>query len=79
MEIKIESINYPEGANIIYGQSHFIKTVEDLYEAMVNSAPNTKIKLAFNEATGPCLVRKDGNYNELTNLAEKKGFIIKKI
>ena len=71
MEIKIESINYPEGANIIYGQSHFIKTVEDLYEAMVNSAPNAKFGLAFNEASGPCLVRKDGNDNELTNLAAR--------
>ncbi|HPY96657.1 MAG TPA: adenosine-specific kinase [Candidatus Cloacimonadota bacterium] len=69
MEIIIENINYPEGANIIYGQSHFIKTVEDLYEAMINSAPNAKFGLAFNEASGPCLIRKDGNDNELTDLA----------
>jgi adenosine/AMP kinase len=50
----------PENANIILGQSHFIKTVEDLYEAMVNSAPGIKFGVAFNEASGPCLIRNDG-------------------
>jgi len=69
MEIILETISYPEGANIIYGQSHFIKTVEDLYEAMVNSVPNAKFGLAFNEASGPCLVRKDGTDAELIDLA----------
>jgi len=51
----------PENANIILGQSHFIKTVEDLYEAMVNSAPGIKFGVAFNEASGPCLIRNDGS------------------
>lgn len=50
----------PENANIILGQSHFIKTVDDLFEAMVNSAPGIKFGVAFNEASGPCLTRSDG-------------------
>jgi adenosine/AMP kinase len=50
----------PEGANIILGQSHFIKTIEDIYEAMVNSAPNIKFGVAFCEASGPCLIRHEG-------------------
>jgi hypothetical protein len=53
-------LRIPENANIIVGQSHFIKTVEDVYEAMVNSAPNVKFGVAFNEASGPCLTRSDG-------------------
>lgn len=51
----------PENANIVLGQSHFIKTVEDLYEALVNSAPQIQFGVAFNEASGPCLTRADGN------------------
>lgn len=50
----------PEGANIVLGQSHFIKTVEDVFEAMVNSVPGVKFGVAFNEASGPCLTRADG-------------------
>ena len=50
----------PEGANIILGQSHFIKTVEDVYEAMVNTVPGVKFGVAFNEASGPCLTRAMG-------------------
>ncbi len=50
----------PENANIILGQSHFIKTVDDLFEAMVNSAPGIKFGVAFNEASGPCLTRSEG-------------------
>ncbi len=69
MQLVMESIQYPEGANIIFGQSHFIKTVEDLYEAMVNSVPNVKFGLAFNEASGPCLIRKDGTDAELIDIA----------
>ena len=64
MELKI-----PEGCNIILGQSHFIKTVEDLYEAMVNSTPNVKFGLAFCESSGPCLIRFDGNDEELKKIA----------
>ena len=51
----------PDNANIVLGQSHFIKTVEDLYEALINSAPQIKFGVAFNEASGPCLTRADGN------------------
>ncbi|MCK4694857.1 MAG: adenosine monophosphate-protein transferase, partial [Candidatus Cloacimonetes bacterium] len=65
MELIYEKIEYPEGCNIIFGMSHFIKTVEDLYEVMVNSVPGIKFGLAFNEASGPCLVRKEGNDSEL--------------
>jgi len=50
----------PENANIVLGQSHFIKTVEDLYEALVNSVPQIRFGVAFNEASGPCLTRADG-------------------
>jgi adenosine/AMP kinase len=55
----------PEGANIVLGQSHFIKTVEDVYEAMVNSVPGVKFGVAFNEASGPRLTRTDGTDEEL--------------
>jgi len=69
MELILEKIDFPEGCNIIFGMSHFIKTVEDLYEAMVNSCPGIKFGLAFNEASGPCLVRKEGTDNELIEIA----------
>ena len=59
----------PENANIVLGQSHFIKTVEDVYEALVNSAPQIKFGVAFNEASGPCLTRGDGNDTELRQAA----------
>jgi adenosine/AMP kinase len=55
----------PENTNIVLGQSHFIKTVEDLYEAMVNTVPGAKFGIAFNEASGPCLIRSDGTDNAL--------------
>ncbi len=69
MQIVTEKINVPEELNIIYGMSHFIKTVEDIYEALVNSVPGIKFGLAFNEASGPCLVRFDGTDKELIDLA----------
>ena len=61
--MKLESVRMeiPEGANLILGQSHFIKTAEDLYEAMVNTVPGAKFAAAFNEASGPCLVRVEAN------------------
>ena len=59
----------PEEANIIIGQSHFIKTVEDLYEAVVGTVPQAKFGVAFNEASGPCLTRLDGNDDELVKIA----------
>jgi adenosine/AMP kinase len=59
----------PENSNIVLGQSHFIKTVEDLYEALINSAPQIKFGVAFNEASGPCLTRADGNDAALRDAA----------
>lgn len=71
MEIKIEIIpvKIPEAVNVIIGRSHFIKTVEDIYEALVTSVPGIKFGLAFNEASGKRLVRYEGNDEELTKLA----------
>lgn len=60
---------FPQDTNIIIGQSHFIKTVEDLYEAVVGTVPAAKFGLAFNEASGPCLTRFDGNDDELKQIA----------
>lgn len=59
----------PEGVNLIFGQAHFIKTVEDLYEALVGSSPHLQFGLAFCEASGPRLVRRAGNDPELVALA----------
>jgi adenosine/AMP kinase len=64
-------LRIPENANIVLGQSHFIKTVEDLYESMVNSAPQVRFGVAFNEASGPCLTRVDGNDPELRHAAQE--------
>ena len=64
-------IVFPEGANIILGQSHFIKTVEDLYEILVSSAPGMKFGVAFCEASGPCLIRFDGNDDDLIEASVK--------
>ena len=61
MELKAIRLAIPENGNIIVGQSHFIKTVEDIYEAMVNTSPYLQFGLAFNEASGDCLTRVDGN------------------
>ncbi|RLE57556.1 MAG: adenosine monophosphate-protein transferase [Candidatus Methanomethylicota archaeon] len=71
MKMEVVELKIPEGCNIILGQSHFIKTVEDLYEAMVNSTPNVKFGLAFCESSGPCLIRFDGNDEELKKIAVK--------
>ncbi|MBV9083162.1 MAG: adenosine-specific kinase [Acidobacteriaceae bacterium] len=65
MELKAIRLEVPEDGNIIVGQSHFIKTVEDIYEAMVNTSPHLKFGVAFNEASGDCLTRFDGNDEEL--------------
>lgn len=61
MELKAVRLSIPEGGNLIVGQSHFIKTVEDIYEAMVNTSPHLQFGVAFNEASGECLIRFDGN------------------
>jgi adenosine/AMP kinase len=65
MELKVIRLNVPESGNIIVGQSHFIKTVEDIYEAIVNTSPHIQFGIAFNEASGDCLTRFDGNDEEL--------------
>ena len=69
MEMKIVTMRIPDGANIIIGQTHFIKTIEDLYEIMVNAAPGIKFGIAFCEASGPCLVRVEGNDDHLKEAA----------
>jgi len=71
MEIKIIKIKPAEDSNFILGQSHFIKTVEDLYETLTESSPAIKFGLAFCESSGPCLVRSAGNDKELKKLAEE--------
>lgn len=72
IQIKIIELDVPEECNLILGQSHFIKTVEDLYEAIINTVPQAEFGLAFAEASGDCLVRKAGNNEELTELASGK-------
>jgi adenosine/AMP kinase len=68
MEIKSVRLQVPEDSNIIVGQSHFIKTVEDLYEIVVTTVPGAKFAIAFCEASGPCLVRVEANDLELRKL-----------
>ena len=65
MDLKAVRLTIPENGNIMVGQSHFIKTVEDIYEAMVNTSPHLQFGVAFNEASGDCLIRVDGNDDEL--------------
>jgi len=67
----IVDVTVPDGCNVILGQSHFIKTVEDLHEAMVNAVPNAKFGIAFCESSGPCLIRSEGNDSDLKQLASK--------
>lgn len=69
MELKAVRLEIPDGVNLILGQSHFIKTVEDIYEAIVNTNPSMKFGIAFNEASGACLTRVDGNDEALMDLA----------
>lgn len=69
MQLASVRLEIPENGNIIFGQSHFIKTVEDLYEAIVNTVPQMKFGLAFCEASGACLIRADGNDDDLKALA----------
>ncbi len=71
MEFERVNVEKEEGMNVILGQSHFIKTVEDIYEALVTSVPEIKFGLAFCEASGDRLVRYDGTDEELENLAVK--------
>ena len=69
MELITERLNIPEGCNAIFGQTHFIKTVEDLYEIMAGAVPGARFGLAFCEASGDCLVRSEGNDEGLRQAA----------
>jgi adenosine/AMP kinase len=71
VELELVQIENPEELNLVFGQSHFIKTVEDFYETHIQSAPGIKFGLAFSEASGPCLIRSDGNDDALIQLAIK--------
>jgi adenosine/AMP kinase len=76
LELKTVKIDPPRDCNTIVGMAHFIKTAEDLYEALVNSVPNIKFGLGFCESSGPCLVRHEGNDEALCALAAQKAFEI---
>jgi adenosine/AMP kinase len=69
MKLEVVDVKIPEGCNAVFGISHFIKTVEDVYEAVVNTVPGAKFGLAFMEASGECLVRHEGTDPELRRLA----------
>ncbi len=74
MEIKLVKIEKPEDTNFILGQSHFIKTVEDIHEAIVQTAPAMKFGVAFCEASGPCLVRFSGNDEKMIELSKANAY-----
>jgi uncharacterized protein len=76
MDIRSVSIENPDGLNFILGQSHFIKTVEDIHEALAGAVPNIKFGLAFCESSGPCLVRSTGTDNALIKLAENNALAL---
>jgi adenosine/AMP kinase len=74
--LELVPLVFPEGANVVLGQSHFIKTVEDVYEAIATAVPQMKFGVAFNEASGPCLTRVDGNDDELKAVAARNATAI---
>ncbi|MEW6259819.1 MAG: adenosine-specific kinase [Thermodesulfobacteriota bacterium] len=76
MELKLVTIDNPEGLNFVLGQSHFIKTVEDIHEAMVNAVPMAKFAVAFCEASDKCLVRFSGTDEGLIELAKRNAFAL---
>jgi adenosine/AMP kinase len=76
MELKFVKVEPPKDCNTILGMAHFIKTAEDLYEALVNSVPNIQFGVGFCESSGPCLVRHEGNDPELRRLVAEKAFEI---
>ena len=76
MELEVVKVNKPQDLNIIIGQSHFIKTVEDIYEAIISSVPNVKFGIAFCESSGECLVRVEGNDEGLKKIAADNAFAI---
>jgi adenosine/AMP kinase len=76
MDTKLVTVKMPSDSNVIIGQTHFIKTAEDIYEAMINSAPNIKFGIAFCEASMECLVRVEGNDEELKSIASENALSI---
>ena len=76
MEINTIRLVFPEDCNIIVGQSHFIKTAEDLYEVIVTSCPHSKFGVAFCEASGPCLIRVEGNDEVLKKAAAENAMLL---
>ncbi len=76
MELKSVKITAPHDTNLILGQTHFIKSAEDLYETLITGAPGIKFGLAFSEASGKCLVRSDGNDDELVKAAEENAMAL---
>ena len=71
MELSVVKVEVPEDVNIVLGLAHFVKTVEDVYEALRNSVPDIRFGIGFCESSGPCLVRLEGNDDELESLAAK--------
>jgi uncharacterized protein len=71
MEIKTVTLAMPADSNIILGQTHFIKTAEDLYEIIATTVPQAQFGIAFTEASGPCLIRTEGNSPELVDASAK--------
>jgi adenosine/AMP kinase len=71
MELKSVKLEIPEGTNVIFGQTHFIKTVEDLFEIMAGGLPRSRFGLAFCEASGACLIRVEGNDEEMKGVAAR--------
>jgi adenosine/AMP kinase len=76
MELSTVPIEKPDDVNLVLGQSHFIKTVEDVYEALAGSSPQLRFGLAFCESSGACLVRRAGNDDELTALAVQNALAV---
>jgi adenosine/AMP kinase len=71
MEFRAIGVQIPDGCNIILGQTHFIKTAEDLYEIMITAVPQARFGVAFTEASGPCLIRSEGNDDDLIGACVK--------
>ena len=76
VELELVPIENPDGLNVILGQTHFIKTAEDVHEALVNAVPGIRFGVAFCEASGPCLVRVEGNDDRLKELAAKNALAV---
>lgn len=76
MDLRVVAIEKPDDVNVVLGQSHFIKSVEDLHEALAGSSPHLRFGIAFCEASGKCLVRRSGNDDDLVELAVRNALAI---